>query len=65
MKAVIQESGEFRIYEAEEHLGDADFLVDTIQAPVRCKSHAERRTWLNQTLFAKSLGDYEFVGDAP
>ncbi len=60
-KAVVQEGKEFRVYEAEAHLGDPDYLIDTVLAPSRCRSDADRTDWFKQTLFAKSLGGYEFV----
>lgn len=59
-KAVVQDGSEFRIYTANRHLGDYAYLLDTVQAPVRCKTDKERREWFKQTLLAKSLGDYEF-----
>lgn len=60
-KAVIQEGKQFRIYEAERHLGDRDYLLDIVEAPIRCRSDAERREWFAQTLLARSLGTYEYV----
>lgn len=61
VKAVVQEGSKFRVYEAEQYLGDPDYLIDTVQAPNRCRSDGERLDWFKQTLFARSLGEVEFV----
>lgn len=60
-KAIVQEGKQFRIYEAERHLGDPDYLLDIVEAPVRCRTDSERREWFAQTLLARSLGTYEYV----
>lgn len=60
-KAVVVDGSEIRIWEDNAHMGDPEYLFDTIQVPSRCRSEKERREWFGQTLLAKSLGDYEFA----
>lgn len=60
-KQVVQDGKEFRIWEDNAHMGDHEYLIDTVQAPNRCRSDKERRDWFAQTPLAKNLGGYEFI----
>jgi hypothetical protein len=62
-KCVVVDGRTLRIYTSERFLGDREHIEDTMHAPVRCKTPKDIRDWFDQTLYARSLGGYHFIGD--